>query len=462
VRGGLVVGAGIFVGNVTGFFRVAVTAYLLGTHARADALAVSMGPLDSLNSVMINTMLFAFVPMLMLRRDGERMALFVRGGKIFATVLTVASALTALFAGPLASLFGPGLAPAQHAEAALLIRCLAPATAFAGGSAIFSALLYTERRFLAPVLYQSILNGMTIAGAVCLWKDAGVVGFALGYTAGAAVNLLLVWAASRDLRIRERAEIHIPAREVLAAPGMFLLYAVFISLNIVVTRAYATHGGPGMAAALEYAMRGLSVGVAYLVLPIAHTLLPEIGRLRGAGNTARAYRLIDRSLALIAAGSVLSCAIAVLFRAPVIAIMFQRGSFNAESTQLVSSVFLGFAPSLVGWTMMDLMSRCLFALDRPKLPTLTSVIPVGLNFAVMVLLRSHHALQGNPGIRRFRRADGRFYRAFRSDSPAPKNSSSRTSAGAGRVAGAVIFPPAPRASKLSRASTKYSSERLPH
>jgi putative peptidoglycan lipid II flippase len=398
VRGGLIVGGGIFIGNVTGFFRVAVTAYLLGTHARADALAVSMGPLDSLNSVMINTMLFAFVPMLMRRQNGERMALFARGGRIFAAVLVVSSALTALFAGRLASLFGPGLAPPQHAEATLLIRCLAPATAFAGGSAIFSALLYTERRFIAPVLYQSILNATTIAGAVCLWKDLGVLGFALGYTAGAAVSLVLVWASSRDLRARKRAAVEIPAREVLAAPGMFLLYAVFISLNIVVTRAYATHGGPGMAAALEYAMRGLNVGVAYLVFPIAHTLLPEIGRLRGAGDTARAYRLIDRSVGLMAAASVLSCAIAVLFRAPIIAIVFQRGSFNTESTQLVSSVFLGFAPSLVGWTMMDLMSRCLFALDRPKLPTLTSFIPVAVNFALMVFLRSRHVLQGNPGI----------------------------------------------------------------
>ena len=49
MQGGLVVGATILLGNITGFFRVAVTAYLLGTHARADALAVAIGPLDTLN-----------------------------------------------------------------------------------------------------------------------------------------------------------------------------------------------------------------------------------------------------------------------------------------------------------------------------------------------------------------------------------------------------------------------------
>src|SRR5436309_402607 len=68
VQGGLIVGGGILLGNISGFFRSAVTAYLLGTHARADALAVALGPLDNLNSIIVNTMLFAFVPMLMLRQ----------------------------------------------------------------------------------------------------------------------------------------------------------------------------------------------------------------------------------------------------------------------------------------------------------------------------------------------------------------------------------------------------------
>src|ERR1700730_13991864 len=64
VRGGLTLAGGVLTGNVIGILRVALTAYLLGTHSRADSLAVAMGPLDTLNSVLINSMVFAFVPML--------------------------------------------------------------------------------------------------------------------------------------------------------------------------------------------------------------------------------------------------------------------------------------------------------------------------------------------------------------------------------------------------------------
>src|ERR1041385_9069497 len=56
LKGGLTIGAGIITGNVLGFVRVALTAYLLGTHSLADSLAVAIGPVDTLNAMLINSM----------------------------------------------------------------------------------------------------------------------------------------------------------------------------------------------------------------------------------------------------------------------------------------------------------------------------------------------------------------------------------------------------------------------
>ena len=345
LHGGLIVGAGILLGNVTGFFRVAVTAYLLGTHARADALAVAIGPLDSLNSVVVNTMLFAFVPMLLLRHEGDRAALFARSARVFSLILLALSAATALFAPQLVAVLGPGLAAPERAQATLLLRLLAPGTLFAGCAAIFSAFLYTERRFLVPGLYQTCLNGGTIAGALLLRNVMGVNGFAIGYTTGSALQLLLTWWFSRDLRRAPRSALSLPLGCVLLKPGMFVAYAGLIAGNLVVTRIFATHAGPGMAASFDYSMRCVSVVIAYLVYPVATTLVPEIARLRGTNETSKAYALIDSSVALMAVVAVASCATAVLLRTPVIALLFERGNFTAESTRLVSGVFWDSLPA---------------------------------------------------------------------------------------------------------------------
>jgi len=100
VRGGLTIGAGIVAGSIVGFVRVALTAYLLGTHSQADALAVAVGPLDALNSVLINTMVFAFVPMLTERQGADRTALFLKLNQWFAwlfSLLTLATVVAGYF-----------------------------------------------------------------------------------------------------------------------------------------------------------------------------------------------------------------------------------------------------------------------------------------------------------------------------------------------------------------------------
>jgi putative peptidoglycan lipid II flippase len=392
VQGGLVVGACILLGNISGFFRVAVTAYLLGTHARADALAVAMGPVDTLNSVIVNTMLFAFVPMLLLRHAGDRAALFARAARVFTWIFAGVSLATALFAPQLIAVLGPGLAAPERAQAVVLLRWLAPSTMFGAAASIFSALLYTERRFAIPGMYQTCLNTATIAGALMLRQTMGVSGFAIGYTAGSALQLVLTWWFSRGLRTAARSDLHVPIADVLLKPGMFLLYAGLIAGNLVVTRVFATHAGPGMAAAFDYCMRCVSVVLAYLVYPVASTLVPEIARLRGTNETSKAYSLIDSAVLLMAVAAVLSCALGVLLRTPIIALLFERGNFTAESTRLVSAVFLGIAPSVIGWALLDLIARCFFALNRPRLPVVAAVIPITVNLAVTSILRAEGRL----------------------------------------------------------------------
>jgi putative peptidoglycan lipid II flippase len=392
VQGGLVVGASILLGNITGFFRVAVTAYLLGTHARADALAVAIGPLDTLNSVIVNTMLFAFVPMLLLRDAGDRAALFAQASRVFVFIFAGVSVLTALFAPELIAVLGPGLAAPERAQAVILLRWLAPSTLFAASAAVCSALLYSERRFLIPGLYQTCLNGATIAGALLLRRAVGVNGFAIGYTIGGALQLLLTWSISRSLRRLPRSEMQVPLSAILVKPGMFLLYAGLIAGNVVVTRTFATHAGPGMAAAFDYSLRCVMVVIAYLVYPVAATLVPEIARLRGQHETQKAYSLIDMSVALMAAVAALACVVGTLLRTPIVAMLFERGNFTPESTRLVSGVFLGFAPSLIGWALLDLIARCFFALDRPKLPLLAAFIPITVNLIATSILRAEGRL----------------------------------------------------------------------
>ena len=392
MRGGLIVGSGIVLGNIIGFVRVAVTAYLLGTRAHADALAVALGPLDAFNGALINTMIFAFVPMLTLQQDRERITFFLAARRLFMWIFGGMTAGMALFAPWLVAVLGPGLPANSAQEAADLLRIISLSTLAAGTAGIYSAWLYTKRRFGPTAFYQALLNVFTIAGALLLWKAIGIYGFAIGYASGSCAQLLVVYTASRnDLREaladEDPSAARPPAQALLAKPGIFLTYAGLLALNMIVTRAYATHAGTGMAAAFDYCIRCVNVVIAYLVSPASNSLLPEIARLHAAGEDRHAVRLVDRTVAFASVAAVAACVIGILVRTPIIALLFERGSFTAHSTALVSGVFLGLAPCLIGYSLLELTARSLFALDRPMLPLFSAAVPVTVNVIVSGLVR---------------------------------------------------------------------------
>jgi putative peptidoglycan lipid II flippase len=316
-------------------------------------------------------------------RGEERTALFLKLTRCFWWVSASVAGAVLIAAPLLMDLLAPGIDPAFRAMAVNNLRIFSFSTMAAGTGAVQCALLFTDRRFAPTAFYQAALNLFTIIGALCLWKVLGVYAFALGYTAGAWAQLGIVYfAANHRLKKAGLPACETHWRQLLGKPAFFVVYAAGLGLNIIFTRAYATHAGPGMAAALDYCMRGVGVPLAILVNPITNSLLPEIARLRTLERLRDALRLIDRTVAFSALVAVGGCAFALWFREPAIQIIFQHGKFTAESTRMVSAVFLGLGPSLVGWSLIEITSRSLFALDRPWLPLLAAAIPVALNVAL--------------------------------------------------------------------------------
>jgi putative peptidoglycan lipid II flippase len=393
VRGSVTLALGVVTGNIIGFARVALTAYLLGTHSRADSLAVAMGPVDAINLMLINSMVFSFVPMLSAESPCARNAIFLRLRRVFCRLFLALSVLLIAGAPWLMRILAPGLDREAFHTAVVLARILALSTTAAGVAALYWALLYTERRFGPTAFYQATLNLSTIVAAIALWRAIGVYAFAVGYALGAFVQLAVVHIAARRAfgstesgAARDGAALE--WRQLLAKPTFFVAYAAGLNLNVTFTRAYATHAGPGMAAAMEYCLRGVGVPLAILVSPLGNSLLPEIARLRSLLRWREAFRVIDRTVLFTSLFALAISGIALLLRYPAISVLFERGSFTAASTRLVGAVFLGFGPTLIGWSVMEITARSLFALDRPWPPVIASLAPVVVNAAFTLRLHT--------------------------------------------------------------------------
>jgi putative peptidoglycan lipid II flippase len=68
-----------------------------------------------------------------------------------------------------------------------------------------------------------------------------------------------------------------------------------------------------------------------------------------------------------------------MLRQPVTAMLFQRGAFTAESTEMVSWALLWYTAGLVGHSVVEILSRAFYALHDTKTPVSVGVAAMGLN-----------------------------------------------------------------------------------
>ena len=69
----------------------------------------------------------------------------------------------------------------------------------------------------------------------------------------------------------------------------------------------------------------------------------------------------------------------IVLRQPLVALLYQRGQFTSEFTELVAWALLWYAAGLVGHCVVEIMSRAFYALHDTRTPVSVGVVAMSLN-----------------------------------------------------------------------------------
>lgn len=388
LRGGVVVGVGLLSAQVAGFIRQLVIGRLLGTGPDADALTAALAPLELCWAAAALMVIYGFVPLFSADTGSGKSASLA---DVLKPVLRLAALLTGIFllgAHAIVSLFAPGLSEGSADLAASLLRILALNFAALAFSFTYSAYLLSQRKFWVPSFHTAAVNLGTIVGGAALYSAFGVYGFVAGYALGAWTHMavaLLVLRRGTDDQPAERRQVGMA--DLLSGPAPILAQALAMEANTAVTRAYASTFGVGMTAAFEYGFKLFRVPVALLVIPLAHSLLPEISSLaQKPGGRLRALRAMGRGSLLLLAGSLAGIAGLTVWGGAAVKFLFEGGQFDAQSTAAVSLVLASYVPAMAGRAITDFLSRSYFGLRAFRTPLFGSFAALVLNAGVCVWL----------------------------------------------------------------------------
>jgi putative peptidoglycan lipid II flippase len=389
-----VVMAAFVVSNVVGLVRQMLVSSAFGTSPQLDAFNAALRVPDLLFSLVAGGALAsAFVPMftgLAARGDDARAWRLTSAlvNLVFLATLTV-SAVTWLAAPWLVTvLVGRGFGPAQQALTVDLMRVLLATPVLFGLSGLLMGVQNARGRFLMPALAPSFYWLGMIIGLVLWAPSRGIFSLAWGAVLGALLYLGLQIVGMRGVRAPYTPGLGLDdaaVRQVGRLMGPRLLGVGANQLSFLVTTTLASYVAGGVSA-LDYAWRVFTMPQVVIAQGLAVAALPAFSALVARGELDQVReRLADTLIGMLFLAVPATVGL-ILLREPIVAMLFERGSFGPESTALVAAALGCFAVGLIGHSTVEIVSRAFYALQDTRTPVLVAGYTVLVNVALSLVL----------------------------------------------------------------------------
>jgi len=391
------VGSATMASRILGFAREALIGAALGAGPVADAFYAAFRFPNLFRRLFaegaFNT---AFIPLFAKQVEGDG---GLEAARKFGEEVLSVLVFTLIVLSGLAMLFMPAIVgtvvapkfadtPDKFDLTVTLTRIMFPYLFCMSLVAMLSGVLNSFRRyFLAafvPVLLNILLIGVLVAALrygisardTGLWLAWGV--FGSGFA-----QLALVFAGVRREGFSMRLTMpsltpNVRRLLVLMVPA--LMTGGVAQINLLVGQIIAS-AQDGAIALLNYADRINQLPLGVIGIAIGVVLLPELSRALRAGKADEVEHLQNRSLEFALGLTVPASVGLMVIPVPIVALLYQRGAFTAETTALTSSALAAFAAGLPAYVMIKVFQPAYFAREDMKTPFWYSAVQMIANIA---------------------------------------------------------------------------------
>lgn len=206
-----------------------------------------------------------------------------------------------------------------------------------------------------------------IAGAMIAAPNHGVLALGWGMAAGALMQSLMLLPAV--LRWGGKYFSLKPGGQSLAHMATLslplLVFALADRAIVVIDRSFASGLSSGAISALKYAQQLILAATALVSVPVVRVLMTETAKAAAADDKELFDSVFKRGLEGAGVLVLGVMGLMVALAQPLIATLFQRGAFDANSTTLVSNALFLYSFSLPGITAISLLQAANISYKKP-------------------------------------------------------------------------------------------------
>ena len=164
-----------------------------------------------------------------------------------------------------------------------------------------------------------------------------------------------------------------------------LFGAAIVQLNFWVNTLLASYQPLGSLNGIVYAFQLMLMPQAAIAQSIAIAAMPTFSAQAALGKLDEMRASLAASLRGVLLLSMPAAVGLILLRTPIVALLYQRGEFNAQSTELVAWALLWYAAGLVGHSVVEVLARAFYALHDTRTPVIVGATAMGLNVGLSFL-----------------------------------------------------------------------------
>ena len=274
-----------------------------------------------------------------------------------------------------------GCDPALETEVgARMLRVFAPQVVLYGVGIVLTGILQAHRRFLGPAV-APLLSSVVVIGAYLVYAAVAATPgsiadlsrteelvLSVGTTLGVVALSLSLLVPLRAAGVRFRPTLGFPpgvaaAVRRLAVAGITVLVAQ--QLSVVVALRLAWDGPEGSVVVFNLAQTMFLLPWAVLAVPIATTVFPTLSSRSAAGDLYGYATAAAGSVRAVVLGMVGAAAVVAVAAEPVARVLVLRAP-GRPSVEPLTDAIVAFAPGLVGYGLVALVARALYARDAGR------------------------------------------------------------------------------------------------
>ena len=364
--------AGTLAASALGFLKSLLIANYYGTSAGIDAYMLALAPCRLLIGILVGTLQVSLIPRYLAlkeQRGAEDACAFLATCAVW--MLAFSAAIFALFYGaarPLARYLGQGFTPPFIELTADMLKISAIFLTLSLLAALTKGVLHAQREFLL-IGVAPILNAVCSIGYVLWYHERGVAALLESLIVGIGVELALTgaWARRRlPARVRRLPMLGGEMRGMLRAIWPLLVSSSLANANLFVDQVMASALPAGSIAALNYAVKLHGTINQIFIMALSQAILPFFAQCAAERDWPRMKQTFSLTNRRVCLGLIPLAVLIGVFGHQIVAIVFQRGAFTADSTAATANAWIVYAFGLPMQAMTILLARVYNALEDNK------------------------------------------------------------------------------------------------